>query len=272
MIHLLIRVYALYAEENIISFDNIFTLAVSSKYNYLRFLYDDNKSAGSNALVNIGFNFSRENISLGLGIGIPFTHSKEYEKSTALDIHLNYCNDFMYGELLFKYYDGFHNDTGSVDLKLLSGGLSGEFILNKEHSLRSVYRMDRLQTVSNGSFLLGLNVSAASIASDDIHYYQNTIGYIYFGPNLGYSYTWIVEHNYFINIFFVAGPDVCMEYNTALYFFTPQIMSKISVGKHNNFWSVNFELELNYVSFSKEFSIKDVLLSTSACITVSKRF
>jgi hypothetical protein len=272
VVYLVIGLNIIYPDENIISFDNIFTLAVSSKYNYLRFLYEDNKSAESNALVDIGFNFSRKNLSLSLGIGIPFTHSKEYEKSTALDVQLKYCNDFIYGELFFKYYDGFHNDSGSVDLKLLSGGLSGEFILNKEHSLRSVYRMDRLQTISNGSFLLGLNASGAAITSDDINYYQNEMNYIHFGPNIGYSYTWTFGHNYFINIFLVIGPDLCLEYNSSQYFFAPQIMSKITTGKHNNSWSINFELESNHVSFSERFSISDALLSTSACITISMRF
>jgi hypothetical protein len=246
--------------------------AVYSRYNYLQLIYDDNKNAQSNAPVDAGFTFSYKNMSLGFGIGIPFTYSRDYPKSAALDIQLNYCNDYFYGEASFKYYNGFHNDFDFVDLKLLSGGFLGEYILDKNHSLRSVYRMDRLQTVPNGSFLLGWNLFITSIDSDDIHYYQNKKDYLYFGPSMGYSYTWVLKNNYFINAFLVIGPDLCVEYDASRYFFTPQLTPKISIGKHNNSWSLNFETKLNYISFSPNFSFSDALLSASACMTISKRF
>jgi hypothetical protein len=49
-------------------------------------------------------------------------------------------------------------------------------------------------------------------------------------------------------------------------------MSKFSAGKHNSSWSLNFELDMDYVSYSKKFNFRDALLSESACITISKRF
>jgi hypothetical protein len=261
-----------FSEENTDKLDTMFTLAVSSKYNYLQFLYDDNMNAQSNKPVDIGFNVSYKNVSLGFGIGIPFTHSKEYPKSTALDIQLRYCNDFIFGEASFRYYDGFHNDTNHVDLELFSGGLVVEYILNRDHLLRSVYKLDRLQTATNGSFLFGANAFITSLLSNDIHSYTDITQYIYFGPNIGYSYTWILGNNYFINLFFVLGADLCINYNAKQYFFTPQVMSKFSAGKHNSSWSVNFWLDMNYVSYSGKINFMDALLSESACLTISKRF
>jgi hypothetical protein len=271
-VYIFIRAATVFSEENNEKFDTLFSLAVSSKYNHLQFLYDDNMNAVSNKPVDIGFNLTYKNLSLGIGIGVPFTNSNEYQKSTAFDIKLKYYNDFIFGEASFRYYDGFHSDTSPVDLELLSGGLMVEYILNRDHLLRSVYKLDRLQTVTNGSFLFGSNAFITSLLSNDIHSYMDKTQYIYFGPNIGYSYTWILGNNYFINIFLVVGTDLCIKYNTKQYFLTPQVMSKFSAGKHNSSWSVNFELDMDYVSYSEKFNFRDALLSESACITISKRF
>jgi hypothetical protein len=268
---LCITIAAAFSEENIQSFDNKFSLSVLSKYNFVQFLYDDSKTAQSNRPVDIGFKFSYKNLTLGFNICIPFTYSKEYNESASLDIQLNYCNDYVYTEAVFKYYDGFHSGNNAVVLELFSGGFFGEYILNKNHSLRSVYALDRLQTVSNGSLLLGGNFFATSIESSEIESYVNKTAYMYFGPNAGYSYTWVLENNYFINIFLVLGADLCVT-NTQRYSFTPHMLSKFSVGKHNNLWSINFELEANYVSFSEKFIMPDSLFNSSACVTVTRRF
>jgi hypothetical protein len=272
VVYIFIGTTMAFSEENTEKFDTLFSLAVSSKYSHLQFLYNDNMNAASNKPVDVGFNFTYKNLSLGIGIGIPFTNSNEYQKSTALDIQLNYYNDFIFGNVSFRYYDGFHTDTSSVDLELFSGGLMVECVLNRNHLLRSVYKLDRLQTVTNGSFLFGANAFITSLLSNDIHSYMDRTRYIYFGPNMGYSYTWILGNNYFINIFVVLGADLCINYNTSQYFFTPQVMSKFSAGKHNSSWSVNFGLDMNYVSYSEKFNFRDALLSESACITISKRF
>jgi hypothetical protein len=269
---IVIKTAIVFSEENTDRFDAAFTLAVSSKYNYLQFLFNEDMNAQSNKPVDVGFNISYKNVSLGFGIGIPFAYSKEFPKSTTLDIQLTYCNDFLFGEASCRYYDGFHNAAGHVDFELFSGGLMVEYIVNRNHLLRSVYKLDRLQTTANGSFLFGLNVFITSLSSNDIHSYNDKTRYIHFGPNAGYSYTWILRNNYFINIFFTAGIDGCVNYNTRRYFFTPQVMSKFSVGKHNSSWSINFEIDSDYISYSEKFSIWDALLSESACLTISKRF
>jgi hypothetical protein len=274
IIILFVNLNVLFAEEeeNIVPFDNTFALTFSTKYNSVQFLQFDGNNLSSNRPLDAGLTVSYKDLSLGFYVSIPGVYVKEYAKSNSLDFQIDYFNDFAFCEVLLKYYDGFNNDTDAVDLQLFSGALLFGYIFNKQHhSLRSTYSLSRLQTKSSGSFLLGGNIWLSSIESAALNQYRSKIYYINFGPNIGYSYTWILSRGWFFSTFLTAGADICINKNTADWFFTPQIMPKITVGKHNDLWSVNFIVEANYLCFNKN-NNRDFLFFGAASVNVTRRF
>jgi hypothetical protein len=160
-------------------------------------------------------------------------------------------------------------------LNLFSTGISAGWIQNnKNHSLRAVYDLDGKQLSSSGSFLLGMGVFYTSIYGNDdgIRHYDDRQRFVYFGPNAGYSYTFVFPHNMFFNIKLSIGLDVGINTNENRWLFNPQIMPKISFGYHRNSWSINFIGECNdTIIFWDKNGLDNILLS-SMTISFSKRF
>jgi hypothetical protein len=192
-------------------------------------------------------------------------------------LQFNFYGEDTFWELFYKDYRGFYNEifneNVSMDLDISSGGIFFEYILlSNEHSIRSVYNLDRLQKVSNGSILVGFDAFYTSILSHDglLEYYRERKNSMYFGPTIGYSYTWIFGNNYFLNLYCILGLNVGVDFDNH-YFFAPEILPKLSLGKHNGLWSMNFIVGCNYLPFLRN-SYKDALFSGVANVNFSRRF
>jgi hypothetical protein len=170
---------------------------------------------------------------------------------------------------------GSEGDNKNIDLRGFSSGISAGWLLNgKNHSLSAVYDLDCKQLSSNGSPILGFGVFYTSIFSDDkiIRRYSDNQHFIYFGPNLGYSYTFVFSRNIFLNMSLVIGLDAGITINSNKWLFIPLIMPKLSFGHHNNTWSINVTAGCNYTAVIWDINTIDNLLPATMTITFSKRF
>jgi hypothetical protein len=195
-------------EAAVIPFDNLLTLKILLKYNFLQFTQNasPNDKITSNRPFDFGVGLGYKDLSLVFFAAIPYSPDSAVEKSTSFDVGFSYFNrSSMYFDAYFKYYDGFHTEKytingENIDLRIITVGLFGEYIFNAGHSLRGVYNLDCKQTASNGSFLAGDGLFYVSIHSKDnemnISPTQQNIFYL--GPNIGYSYIWVLKRDFFI--------------------------------------------------------------------------
>jgi hypothetical protein len=259
-------------------FDNTFSLKFLLEKNILFFQqYSHDYEFNTNRPLDAGIKLGYKDISFGFVISIPFIYDRNYSKSPSFDMTLNhFYEDSAYFEGYIKYYNRFHNDDDyEIDLTILTIGVSGEYIFNKNHSIRSVYNLDRKQAVSNGSFLLGGGLFFSSIYSDNtfIDYFDKEKTF-YLGPNCGYSYTWILKRGIFVNLLITFGINCMINDNS----FSVGVQSspKISCGYHGKTWSTHFYLN-GYLLSSDQSSDRetrlDYGLSALKCgIAFLKRF
>ena len=261
-------------EPPIIKFRNLLTFKSSLQYNFMIF-EQSSKEYGfqTNRPWDFGIGLGIRNLFLGFSFSIPFLYDRHYQKSQSFDGTFNHYNsrNKHYSSGYFRYYSGFHSVDNEVDLTILSMGISREYLFNRNHSIRSAYNLDGRQTVSNGSFLLGggLFFTAIRSDSDSLSDYrkQNVFS---FGPNAGYSHTWLIADNFFINASPVLGLNCLVsDRNFSAGF---QALPKFSFGYHGKTWSANiysnFSLSLGGYNTESEY----YLISGNIGISFLKRF
>ncbi|QQO10004.1 DUF4421 family protein [Breznakiella homolactica] len=282
-VFLIVSLPALRAQDAPIqSFGNDFAVRFSLKYNFLSFTEhrEPEDEYTSNRPIDIGIGATYKRISLGFSISIPFLYNHEFSKTDSFDFSVSYFGNILAVEAFCRKYEGFHLEEGTAnidetDLALFSAGVSGMYIFNNEvHSLRAAYTLNRMQTVSSGGALLGFGMFYTSIHSEDglIGRYSEKMHYIHFGPNAGYSYTWIFKNNFFININAVIGINAGVCVTNGEWFFSPQVLPKFSAGHHGGTWSVNVAFTGNFLGIIRDSSVSDSILSGKTSITFSKRF
>jgi hypothetical protein len=262
-------------EQTIIEFKNLITLKGSLDYNFLIF---DQSSLDHGFLTNrpldFGIGIGIFNFSIDFSFSIPFLYDQNYKKSQSFDFSVNRFfknTGFIYS--FFKYYNGFNDRSdNNIDLKILDMGFTYEHILNKNHSIRSVYVLDCRQTVSNGSFLIGGGIFFSSIKSEykELNNYSERQNAFYFGPNFGYSYTWIMQENFFFNILSTFGIN-CIRSNGE-FTFGLQALPKLSLGYHSKTWSANIYSNFSYLLAQYKTENEYNLLSGNIGLSFIKRF
>lgn len=266
-------------EGSVLEFDNTFTLKFSLKYNFMQFSQEGspNDKILTNRPLDFGIGFAYKDFSLGFSVNIPFLYNQNILKTYSLDFGFTYfLENIMYFDGFFKYYDGFHAkkyavNEEEIDMRLISAGFSGEYIFNREHLLRSVYNLDKKQLKSNGSFLAGGGIFYTSASSEDIaiteYSKQNAI--VYFGPDFGYSFIWIMKENYFLNILTVFGINATTSDEKMYFGF--QILPKFSFGYHGKSWSLNMAIGNNSLIYLRESELGYIINNGNFTITFAKR-
>lgn len=259
-------------QEAVISeFGNLFSFKLSANYNFLTYSQEKLDSIfDSNRPMDIGIGFGYKDFSLGFTVNIPFIYNESIEKSKSFDINMNYFfRDMAVFNGYLKYYKGFYDDSNynEVDLKIFTVGFSGNYVFNKDHSLRSAYNLDRKQLISNGSFLIGGGIFFSSVS------FNNNISIPYkelhFGPNAGYSYTWILKSNFFINLVGVVGINGIK--NEDFFSFGMHFLPKFSIGYHSKTWSINISSNISVLISNIGRDNEYILNSGTAGICFSKR-
>jgi hypothetical protein len=203
-------VYGTAQESTVLNFDNTFILKFSLRYNFLQLSLDGspNDKITSNRPMDLEIGFGYKDLFLGVSINIPFLYDTDILRSLSFDFGFNYFyKNILYLDFFLKVYEHFHTEKYTtneeeLNLQLSHTGLMGEYIFNPDHSIRSIYNLDRKQLISNGSFLIGGGVFYSSVYSKDdaLYGYSNKENVYYVGPNAGYSYTWILN-NVFLLIY-----------------------------------------------------------------------
>jgi hypothetical protein len=261
-----------FSEEAVTEFNEKFAFNFFGNYNIGIFNQHQTLSYRTDEPWDIGLGIRYKNISAQISVPISFN-------SNSFDFELNSYLEKIFFESFLKRYQNFHDEqeTGYNDagLDIMSTGITAGWIHNNQnHSLSSVYNLNRKQNISNGSFLYGFGMFYTSIYSEnyDIKHYDTRKYLIHFGPMAGYSYTWILPHNMFMNIGINIGTNLGINITENGILFIPQIKPKISFGHHNNTWSVNTVMSTNSTIILWDRNDFDIFAPSTMAVTFSKRF
>lgn len=265
----------------ITAFPQKISVQILSRYPFT--LYSGESTSDEKLLTN-------RSIDLGLGGGygdwtwsslfaFSVGHDRKKPRTYATDLQLNYYGDRFFWDVYLKAIDGFFVDVDSgyakVDLLIVEAGFDLNFLWNPEHSLRAAYALDRRQWESNGSFILGGGVYYTGIRSGDslLPYFETYQQFVYAGPNVGYSYTWVWDSGWFLNLLGIANINLGLNLTRKEFVSFFQIFPSLSVGFHGDSWSVHFPVTSRIVNLkSGSGEVDDVLYFGSAGFMVTKRF
>jgi hypothetical protein len=272
--------FSVFADDAIVSFDESWAINISAKYVITSLSQDQSAQYTTDRPWAMGLGIRYKNTSLLLPL--PSFYAVDEHPFESFDLQLASYYDVFYYEAFCKRYQGFiegmagdEADNKDIDLRVFSSGLSMGWLLDGEtHSLSAAYDLDRKQLASSGSPILGFGVFYTSLFSDDenIKRYADKQHFIYFGPNIGYSYTFIFSKNIFLNMNLVIGLDPGININTNKWLFVPLVMPKLSFGHHNNTWSINVAAGCSYTAIMWDTNSIDNLLPATMTVTFSKRF
>jgi hypothetical protein len=265
-----------FADDAIIPFDELLAIKVSGKYVIASFIQEQSAQYTTDRPWALGLGLRYKDISAAFYL--PSFYAFKDNPFESFDIQLASYFESIYYEAFCKRYQGFTaGEAGdkNIDLSVFSSGIQTGWIQNnRRHSLSAAYDLDCKQLSSSGSAIFGFGVFYTSILSDDknMQRFNNKQHFIYFGPNVGYSYTFIFANNIFLNMNLVIGLDAGININTNKWLFIPLIMPKISFGHHNNTWSINVTASCDYSVFLWNNNTIDNLIPATMVITFSKRF
>ena len=275
-----------YAENATTLFDEDW--AVNFLINYKSCIFE-------NSLNSFEYVATKQPWDIGLGIrykdisaqlSIPVFFGEPFE-NWSYDFEIDSYFDVVYYEAYFKHYPNViyqdNNDQNKLDI--YSSGIMATFIHNSEnHSLSSVVKLDKKQRVSSGSLLYGFGLFHSSLYSTtkEINRYGDRQHFLYFGPSLGYSYTWVFENGMFFNLNCVFSVNPAINTNTGRWLCIPRVEPKIIIGHHNAAWSINLSMMNNSafmiwnekdISYEKESCFYSFVLSCilSSCLVDTGR-
>lgn len=261
-------------EEAIENFNNLLSLKLTAIYNFMMFEQSSQKqSYYTNRPLDVGIELGIKNISAGFSTSVPFLYDRNYEKSRSYDFSFNRYAKISYSNAYFKYYSGFNDRSEyNFDLRIFNLGYSNIFTFNRDHSIRSAYILDQKQNVSNGSFLLGGGIFFTAIRSesDYLNEYSESVNAFYFGPIAGYSYTFVLPANFFINVLATAGINLVISGGEA--FFGAQALPRVSLGYHGKKWSINAWGNFTYLLNSYNEILDYNLMTGNIGISFIRRF
>ena len=264
----------IHADDTFTFFNENWAIDLFTKYNMAIFNELNHSEYRTDKPFDIGIGIRYKTISAKLSVPVII---KEFFNNWAFDFEMDSYFDNIFYEAYFKHYPYFYIGDSDIqsDLSIHSSGIMATFIHNhKNHSLNSVTTLDRKQNISSGSLLYGFGVFHSSLYSIDenIKKYDNRQHLLYFGPSIGYSYTWNFTNDIFLNLSLMLFLSPGINITTGQWLFIPQFEPKIKVGHHNNTWSTNLVMKnnANFIIWNKE--ELDILTLVSVRLMFSKRF
>ena len=221
----------------------------------------------------IGLGIRYKNILAQILVPVSFNNP-------SFDLELNSYSEKMFFESFIKRYQHFYladdmkYKDKDVGLDVMAVGITAGWIHNSQnHSLGSVFSLNRKQNITSGSFLYGFGVYYMSIHSEnkDIVQYNERKHLIYSGPMAGYSYIWILPHDMFINFWINIGTNLGIDTNTNKLLFIPQIRPKFSFGHHSGTWSINMIMGCNSIILWDK-NNSNIFAPVTITLCFSKRF
>jgi hypothetical protein len=272
LLFFLVAAGVLFCEEAITEFGEKFAVSLFGNYNIGIFTQEQTQGFRTDEPWRIGLGFRYKKFSANFSVPINFEFN-------SFDVELNSYFEKLYYELYLRryknYFDNKADGKNNADLDITNAGITAGWIQNNQnHSLSAVYTLDRKQNISSGSFLYGFGVYYTSLYSDntEIKHYNERNHIIHFGPVAGYSYTWILPHDMFVNICINIGANLGINTTEDKILFIPQIKPKISFGHHNNTWSVNAVMGNSAMMLLWDTNNFDIIAPATMTVTFSKRF
>ncbi|MDR0503911.1 MAG: DUF4421 domain-containing protein [Treponema sp.] len=241
------------AEEKVVKFRNFASISSSLNYNFMAYEQSSSDySLMTNRPWDLGIGIGLLSLSIGFTFSLPFLYDQNHEQSQSFDINMNIYHKKSFTYAYFKFYSGFNDGADyNTDLTIINAALTWTRVFNDDHSLRSVYNLDRRQTVSNGSFLLGGGMYLTSIQannqSDNTEFenFRDGENALYLGPSAGFSYTFVFRSNCFINVMSTFGVNIMISgWNTSSGF---QALPRFTFGYHGKKWSANIYSKGSYL-------------------------
>jgi hypothetical protein len=244
-----------YTQENIIPFDNNWTFDLSMNYNFLQFQQNEAFNCTGHKPIGVDIGARYKNIGANFTFQLPILTQYVQPLSETFDIALDYYADKFIASVVFTRYKSFYindintsnfsgdiipNNNQKVDLEILLAGTSFKWILNhRNHSIRGVYVLDKMQRHSNGSFILGLGFYYNTIHSNDqlLPGYETKQHSLFLTPLAGYSYSWIFGSGFFLNADITLGVNAGLNITKSRFEFMPTIQPNMTIGYHLNTWS-----------------------------------
>jgi hypothetical protein len=264
------------AEDAIVAFDESWAIKASGKYVITRFNQELSARYTTARPWALGLGVRYKDISASLSL--PSLYAFDEHPAESFDLQVSSYYESLYYEAFCKRYQDFtdgDSDHKSVDLRVFSSGISAGWLQNsKRHSLSAAYDLDCKQLSSSGSVILGMGVFYTSILGEDerVKRYNTVQHFVYAGPNVGYSYTFIFPNSIFLNMNLVIGLDMGLNVTAHTWLFIPGIMPKLSLGHHNTSWSINVITGCNYTAIPWDMNTVDHLLPVTMKVTFSNRF
>jgi hypothetical protein len=246
---------AVHAQDSITSFTNDWTLSFFSSYKQGIFTQTYTSEFRTNKPLDIGFGIRYKMFSAKFSYSLPVTNWLVANQPVTESSSAEPSFDFEFASYLGSiYFDGYFknyrdyyvmntNEPGGLDT--LSAGIMATFVQNyKNHSVGSVMNLDKKQNISSGSLLFSLGVFFSSLhsTSEILSHYNERQNLIYFGPGIGYSYTWVFKNGSFLNASYVLYTNAGYNRSTNNWLFIPQVEPNFVFGHHFATWSVNIKV------------------------------
>lgn len=267
----------------ITTFPDKISIQFLARYNYAAFsgASTDDEQMQTNCPIDLGLGGGYGDFTWSTLFTFSFGTDQSKPRTQATNLQFNYFGDRIFGDLFLKINDGFYYHNDSLDeyvpykLRVIEIGLDVNYLWNKEHSLRSVYSLDRRQWKHNGSFVWGFGVFYNGIVSQDsvLSFYEDYQGFLHAGPDIGYSHNWAWKNGFFMNLMIVGSVSLGMNMTRKEWMQFYQVFPKFAAGYHSDTWSVNFPFFVSVLHLNEnDGEIDDTFMEASGGFMVTKRF
>ena len=205
-----------------------------AKYNSLKIKGDfETMRMQPNGSGSLGFGFNYKRLGLGISVGFP-TSAKDNEKfgkSKRFDMQMSYYGKKLAIDGFFQNFEGYYLDNPNSittwneenypqngDLRVSSLGGTFHYIFNSDkYSYKAAYLRNQIQKMSAGSFIAGLFAFFDEVISDNGLVPESLPASIRESADIknfstksvgitgGYTYTFVLKGNFFINLGFAPG-------------------------------------------------------------------
>jgi hypothetical protein len=237
----------------------------------------NDEKLSTNRPLNLGIGGGYGDFTWSSILSFSFGANEDRPKTKASGLGFNYFGDRFIGSLFFHANDGFYAEVDDstkyrkVDFLTVSAGVDLAYILNKEHSLRAAYSLDRKQKKSNGSFIFGMGVYYNGFKSRDALFsaYKDYQQFVHTGPSVGYSHSWVWGRGWFYNMMGVFTLSFGKNLSQDQWLSLSQVFPRFSFGYHAKKWSIHFpfSLKILQITADKE-AYKEALFSAGTGVVI----
>ena len=276
-----------------------FSLKFNSSYHLSSFTYNLNSEEERynyfpNSVVKVGIGASWKGLSVSWGYGFDLIKNGQKGDTKSSDLQFNYHGKHFIFETFAQKYNGFYmgktlediieSDVPTVrpDIELIKYGLFGQYVFNGDKfSYRAPFGQKERQLRSAGSFQVGMGFYYTEAKADSSLHPINQVNEsvnlkdIQFGPNFGYSYTWVLNR-FFVTTSLSIGANIASLHTNNVKYpnkFSPSIYPRCYGGYNANDWSINLSYTNNWILISSAEDNARIEVNTGrAELTFVKRF